>query len=139
MHFSIVSILVCGFYTAGFGLDGKIVLTEGQSFVEEHGNYQRLSEGPLRTKRHQGFAVKLTKVQTQYEKQHLIDMSSDIEIYTSGNKVTDGVIKINYPFTYNGISFTYDDDGYSPQIMIQDKNTGKVLVNSFIACWGFIQ
>ena len=97
LHLSIIAILICGFYTAAAGLDGRIVLTEGQSFIEEHDNYQRLAEGPLRPKWHQGFLVKLKKVRTKFEKQHLVDVSSEIEIYSGEKKSANKTIRVNYP------------------------------------------
>ena len=139
LHLSIIAILFCGFYTAAAGLDGRIVLTEGQSFTEEHDSYQRLSEGPLRPKRHQGFLAKLKKVRTKYEKQYLVDIAVEIEIYSGRKEISSETIRVNQPFTYNGISFTYDDDGFSPHLLIQDKKTDKILINSFIALKTFRQ
>ncbi len=139
LHLSIIAILICGFYTAATGLDGRVILTEGQSFTEEHDSYQRLVEGPLRGEQHRGFTAKLKKVQTQYQKQHLLDITSEIEIYSGRNKITDGIIKVNYPFIYDGISFTYDDNGFAPRLLIQNKNTGRVIVDSFVALKTFRQ
>ena len=134
LHLSIVGLLAGGFYSAATKLNGRVVLIEGQSFTEKHDSYLWLAEGPLRSERHQGFATKLKQVQIRYEKQRYpVDIISEIEISSDKQKITDGIIRVNHPFTYNGISITYDGNGFSPRLLIQDKDTGATLVNSFVA------
>jgi hypothetical protein len=42
-------------------------------------------------------------------------------------------VKFNKPFTYEGISFTQAETGFSPRLVIRQKENGKVLLNSFVA------
>jgi cytochrome c biogenesis protein ResB len=140
LHLSIVGLLAGGFYSAAARLSGRVLLTEGQTFTEEHDSYLLLAEGPFRGEQHKGFAAKLKQVKIQYEKQlYPVDITSEIEIYSGKNKITDGIIKVNFPFTYDGVSFTYEDDGFSPRLLIRDKNTGAILANPFVALKTFRQ
>ncbi|MBW7989989.1 MAG: cytochrome c biogenesis protein ResB [Planctomycetes bacterium] len=134
LHFSLIVLFAGGFLSAATRLDGHIVLTEGQSFRERHDNYLRLVEGPLRPEHHEDFVLTLKQVETKYEKQrYQTDVTSSIEILLEGKKAADGIVKINKPFTYKGFSFTQDQTGFSPRIVIREKESGKLMLDSFVA------
>jgi hypothetical protein len=134
LHLSIVILLAGGFLSAAASLDGNILLTEGQTFVEKHDGYLRVVEGPYRDKSHKGFTAILDKVKTTYEeKKYLVDVQSDFKILSNGKKVAEGIARTNYPFIYQGFSFTQDETGFSPRLEIKNEKNGRLLVNSFIA------
>ncbi len=134
LHISLVLLFTGGFFSTAAKLDGFIVLTEGQSFTENHNGYLRLVEGPLRPERHKEFVVILTNVKTKYEKnQYLIDTASSLTFLSEKKKATERIIKVNKPFTYKGLSFTLHETGFSPRLMITEKKSGKRLVDSFVA------
>lgn len=134
LHLSLIVLFAGGFLSAATRMDGHIILTEGQSFIEHHDNYVRLVEGPLRSENHEDFVLALKQVETKYEKQrYQTDLTSNIEIMSEGKKVASGTVKVNKPFTYKGISFTQDQTGFSPRIVICEKGSGKLMLNSFVA------
>jgi cytochrome c biogenesis protein ResB len=134
LHLSLIVLLAGGFWSAATKLDGYIVLTEGQHFTERHDNYLRLVEGPLRREHHEEFVVDLKKVDITYErKRYQTDVISILEVLSDGKKVLEGKVKFNKPFKYKGLSFTQDETGFSPRLIIGDKETGRTLINTFIA------
>lgn len=138
LHLSLILLFAGGFWSAATRLTGYIVLTEGQSFREQHDSYLRLVEGPLRKENHEGFDVILRDVKIEYQgSRYPIDVSSYLEIVSDGNKVAEGVVKVNRPFTYKALAFTQDKTGYSPRVMVREKENGRVLLNSFVALQTF--
>jgi len=138
LHLSLILLFAGGFLTSATKMNARIVLTEGQTFEERHDNYLQLVEGPLRPERHTGAMVRLKKVQIKYEKKRYpVDVTSDLEFQSNKDKLVNGVIKVNYPFTYKGLAFTQDKTGFSPRLVIRDKKSKRMLFNSFIALQTF--
>jgi hypothetical protein len=134
LHVSLILLLAGGFCSAGLKLDGNIVLTEGQSFKEQHNGYLRLIEGPLRQESHKEFDVILKNVQIEYKrKKYPVDIASHLEFFQQGRKLTEATVKVNEPFIFRDLAFTQDETGFSPRLVIRDKDNDKVLINSFIA------
>jgi hypothetical protein len=140
LHISLILLFAGGFLSAATKLDGYIVLTEGQHFTERHDSYVRLVEGPLRHEHHKEFVIALKQVEIKYEKQqYQTDVTSFLEILSEGKRSADGAVKFNKPFTYKGLSFTQAETGFSPRLVIREKESGKVLLNSFVALKTFRQ
>lgn len=136
LHISLIMLFAGGFQSAATRMDGFIVLTEGQVFREEHGGYVRLVEGPLRKEHHKGFTLRLEKVRVEFrENRYLLGITSDIEIREKGDdvNVTKAMVRVNQPFSYRGITFTLGRTGFSPRLVIRERDSGRVLVNSFVA------
>jgi len=133
LHLSLILLFAGGALSVGLTMDGLTVLTEGQVFKEEHNNYIRLVEGPLRREYHRGFMLRLAKVRVKYEKGYAVEMAADVETRESSGPVEKAEIKINEPFTYRGLDFTLNDVGYSPRVSIRDNKSGQLLVDSFVA------
>jgi hypothetical protein len=138
LHISLIILLAGGFISTAKKLNGFIILTEGQTFIENHESYIRLAEGPLRKKVHKNFALKMNEIKTKYEKGlHLIDVTSSLDVFEQNSEVAQADIKINHPFTYRSVSFTHKDIGFSPRIQIKEKESGKVLFYSFVMLKSF--
>ena len=81
IHLSLILVFGGGFWSAASRLDGYIILTEGQSFREEHNSYLKISEGPLHKENHKRFLVRLKKVNLEYKKNYYpVDITSHLEI-----------------------------------------------------------
>ncbi len=133
LHISLVILLVGGFITTALKLNGHIILTEGQTFVENHKSYLRIAEGPLRKESHKNFALKLNEITTEYQKAfYQTDVTSKLDVLEQGQKVKEATVKVNRPFTYKSFAFTHQDIGFSPRIEIKDKSTGRILFYSFV-------
>lgn len=134
LHLSLILLFAGGAWSASARMDGFIVLTEGQGFKEEHRNYIRLVEGPLRQEKHKGFLLSLEKVHITYRQgKYPTEMSAGIKVGPAPNRMTAVEIAINHPLTYRGVDFTLDQVGFSPRLVIRDKKSGKILINSFVA------
>ena len=134
LHLSLVLLLIAAFWNLAASLDGYIILTEGQTFKETHEGYMRLAEGRFRPEHHQQFSVVLKKIETQYQqKKYQVDVAAKLQISSNDKKLTDGVVKFNEPCVYEGVSFTLKETGFSPRLTITDSQTGRVMVNSFLA------
>ncbi len=134
LHLSLVGLMAGGFLSAAARLDGYIVLTEGQGFRETHGSYTRLQEGPLRREQHKGFALRLEKVEITYEQKWFpVEVTSRLGILPNGSEREQAVVRVNRPLDYRGFSFTQDQTGFSPRLVIRHRQRGRVLVDSFVA------
>ncbi|MEN8222214.1 MAG: cytochrome c biogenesis protein ResB, partial [Acidobacteriota bacterium] len=134
LHFALLGILAGGFITTSFGMDGSILLTEGQVFTERADNYMKLSKGALRRKGHKNFMARLNKVEIEYEQKVLPVRVSTVLDFKKKNEEINGVkIEINHPYNFNNIEFTQDEIGYSPRMLIKDPVKKKILLNSFVA------
>lgn len=132
LHLSLIGLFAGGALSSGTGMDGFIVLTEGQVFKEQHRNYLRLVEGPFRRESHQGLEMQLDQVLVQYKEEYPVAISSMVEILKNGLP-SKAEITINNPLVLNGLYFTMDKTGYSPRISVREKRTGHLIVDSFIA------
>ncbi len=132
LHISLILLFAGGFWSAATRLDGFIILTENQVFKEEHNNYVKLVEGPLRKEQHKGFTMRLEKVRVDFREGYLVGIASDVEIREKHGGMVKSTIKVNQPFEYNDMIFTQDQTGFSPRLLIRDKAGGKVLVNAFV-------
>ncbi len=134
LHLSLIVLFAGGSWSAAASMDGYIVLTEGQVFKEERNNYLRIVSGPLRSKKHEGFLVRLDKVTVRYAQERFpVEIASNLTIRESTGGMTAAAVKINHPFSYRGLAFTQDETGFSPRLVIRDKASGRLLVDSFVA------
>jgi cytochrome c biogenesis protein ResB len=134
LHISLIFILAGGCWSAAASMDGFILLTEGQSFNENHDSYLRLREGRFRRDIHKGFNFRLDEVKVVYKDKHFpVDIMSHITVRDLNNIKVEGEIRVNRPFTYKGLDFTPDQVGFSPRIGVRDTQTGKLLLNAYIA------
>jgi len=140
LHISLVIIFAGGFWSAGASMDGTIILTEGQTFQEAEANYLKLVKGPFYSEKHRGFFLRLKKITTQYiDNRHLVSNVADLEVLHRGRAAEPGRVEVNRPFEYQGLNFTLDELGFSPRLVIRERQTGKILVNSFVALRTFRQ
>jgi cytochrome c biogenesis protein ResB len=134
LHLSLILLFAGGAWSASGRMDGFIVLTEGQGFKEEHGNYIRLVQGPLRQEKHKGFLLSLQKVHINYQQgKYPTEILAAIKVGLAPHRMTAAEISINHPLTYKGVDFTLDQVGFSPRLVIRDRKSGRILINSFVA------
>jgi cytochrome c biogenesis protein ResB len=134
LHIGLLILFAGGFWSASSRLDGYIILTEGQNFREEHSGYMRLAEGPLRREHHEGFVVRLNKVQVDYaDKRYHIQTTASLDVLTIDGRKSEAVVRVNRPVHIQSLVFTLDDIGFSPRVMIREKENQKISLNSFIA------
>ncbi len=134
LHFSLILLFFGCFWGAATKLDGFIVLTQGQAFTGHRQQYQRIVEGPLRSKKTANFTALMTDLQIKYEQEkYAVDIVSSFDVYREKKLVAQGTARVNKPFVFEGYAFTLDQNGYSPRISIKEKQTQKQLVDSFVA------
>ena len=137
-----ISILVCmagGFISAAFRTSGQIILTEGQTFQDQHRNYSKLIEGPFRKEQHDEFKIELIDAQFEAPTDWWAGRKH-CSIRLSANKTEPctAEIEFNQPFRFKKITFTVQEIGFSPEIFITSRNPRIPPFNGFIALqvWG---
>lgn len=134
LHLSLLLLFAGGFLSAAARMDAKIILTEGQQFTDLHDQYVQIQEGPLRREGHTGLAFRLQDVDIKYVRQrHRVAVTSRLDVLADGKQVAAGVVQVNKPFAYQGLSFTQDETGFSPRLTIRNAARGRVLADSFVA------
>jgi cytochrome c biogenesis protein ResB len=134
LHLSLILLFAGGFWSAAADLRGKIILTKGQGFTDAHDQYLELQEGPLRRERHTGLVFRLQDVDIEYAKRRYpVAVTSKLAVLADGDQVATGVVEVNKPFEYQGLSFTQDETGFSPRLVIRDAARGGLLLDSFVA------
>ncbi len=134
LHLSLLLLFAGGFLSAAARMDAKIILTEGQEFTDLHDRYVQIQEGPLRREGHTGLAFRLQDVDIGYvNKRHRVAVTSRLDVLADGKQVATGVVQVNKPFAYQGLSFTQDETGFSPRLTISNAPRGRLLADSFIA------
>ena len=134
LHLCIALGIMLIFISRMVRLEGEIVLTEGQELSEEHSNYTRISEGPLFRERHNGFKLRLNKVEVRRTKKGDVpDYLSLITIYPVRKSPVpiNAEVRVNHPLNFKGFVIHQSRTGFSPLLMIEDK-IGKSLINSYI-------
>jgi hypothetical protein len=124
-----------GFSVLAAKSDGFMVLTEGQRGLLAHQDgYFRLLRGRFQPERDEEFLVFLKKVHVEYErKRYPIAVTSNLEILSHGREAAEEEVKFNEPITHNGLTFTQRETGFSPRLVIRDKGSGRLLLDSFVA------
>jgi hypothetical protein len=134
LHISLLLLMGGGFHSGAARMDGYFVLTEGQALPEEAGSYVALAKGPLRREGHQGFQVRLEEVDTSYDSgNRLLEPSARLEFESREGRAHSGTVRINYPVSFLGVSFTLDETGFSPRLAVRKQGEMRPLVDSFIA------
>ncbi|MHC4881732.1 MAG: cytochrome c biogenesis protein ResB [Planctomycetota bacterium] len=138
LHLAFIGLLAGGFISAATRMDGYIVLTEGQRFTDRPENYLRYSIGSLRPEGSRDFSVLLKEVEVAFEKSdYVVDVKTVLQFQSQQDRIFEGIVKINQPFDYEGLTFTLDETGYSPRLVICQEGKQAQLVNSFIALQTF--
>ena len=133
LHTSLILLFTGGTISAAFSLDGFIILTEGQKFQEQHYGYIRLVEGLFRKAEHKNFTILLNKAWEKYQDGYLLKRGARVTIMDGSGNTTKAEVQINKPLIYEKMSITLDGVGFSPKIVIKDRNNYKELVNSYVA------
>jgi len=138
LHISLIAIMASGFVSAATRFSARLYLTEGQGLKDDQASYTHISRGPLCRKQHKGFTVVLDHIQTEYvQGRYQTELASKVEFFRGQDQVAQGYVKINRPYTFEGLAYTLDRTGFSPRILIRQKGNPRTLVNSFVALQTF--
>ena len=100
-------------------LDGTIVLTEGQTIAESAQGYKKLQAGIWRQESHTDIRVRLESVDVEHAgRDRRVAVASTLEFMREGEDKVRGLVEVNRPFEYGGLTFTQDDTGFSPRLRI---------------------
>lgn len=140
LHISILICMAGGFISAAFRMRGKIILTEGQLLNDRKAAYTTLVEGPFRKKQHDTFSIKLIDAEFALAREWDYGRKSAVVEYGNpGEEQRETEIAFNEPLTFNDITFTLHQIGYSPQIIIRSSDRRMPPFKGFISLktWGF--
>jgi hypothetical protein len=134
LHISIIILLAACFVSSAGKLDGYIILSEGQYFLEDHDGYRRLVEGPLRPEKHKQFRLRLSDIDIKYEKnKYQTEIVAKFDIMEDGEKIDEKTAMVNHPLKLQGVSITIDETGFSPDIIITEEKRRVAILRSFVA------
>lgn len=133
LHISIITLLAACFVSSAGKLDGYMLLSEGQYFLEDHDGYRRLVEGPLRPEKHKQFRLRLSDVDIKYENNYQTEIIAKFDLMEDGKKVDENTAMVNHPLKIQGVSITIDETGFSPDIIITEEKRRVAILRSYIA------
>jgi len=135
LHSSLLLLMMGGFLSASTRMYGHVLLTEGQTFQEKHDEYLSLVEAPLRAEHHHGFFVQLEKQEIKLaQEKYQVDVSSRLKFFsTMESKPEERDVHINYPVMFDGVSFTQDETGFSPRLIIRRVSDHELVMDSYVA------
>ena len=136
-HISLLIMLVGFAVDALVSMDGTMVITEGQTIMDEPAGYIYLREAPLygpfyKDAGYGKFALTLQALEIKYPPQGVPDdYSSKITLSTAGGVTRESLVTKSQPVNFGGVSLHQEFYGYAPAVVIKDK-TGKVLLESYV-------
>ncbi len=134
LHISIIILLAACFVSSAGKLDGYIILSEGQYFLEDHDGYMRLLEGPLRPEKHKQFRLRLNDIDIKYENnKYQTEIIAKFDIMEDGKKISEKTAMVNQPLKIKGVSITIDETGFAPELIITEEERRVALLRSFVA------
>lgn len=130
-HLGIAILLLATAADKSSGLVGSALLTEGETFIERHSDYETLAEAPFFSENHQFFKVRLEDFKVWYEGDVLTDAEAKVRLVDKDlNEIK--AVRVNYPLSYKGFSFLIKQVGFSPLIELTDRK-GNVLFSSYVS------
>lgn len=134
LHVAVLLVISGGFVSAGWRTDGRILLTEGQSWRDAHDRYLALFEAPFRRCEHQGFEMTIDRIEQRFEgKDHQVELRSHFLLPAAAGATRQQALRVNDPFTFRGLTFTQDQIGFAPRLKIVREADRAPIVDSFLA------
>jgi cytochrome c biogenesis protein ResB len=134
LHLSFIILFTGGLISAAARMDGYILLTEGQTFIDRPENYLRYARGLIQLSDTFSFSVTLDKADIKFEKpDYVVDMNTILHFRSVDGQTVEGSVQVNRPYVYEGKAFTLDEIGYSPRLILRHAGKQTPLVNSFVA------
>lgn len=133
-HLSLLLIFLSVLFGAATNLRGRFVLTEGQTFTEQHQDYLEVREAPFFREDHQMFQVRLNKLHLTFDKKgELTNYTSDVVVFDEGEEIERQRIAVNNPLSYKGFVFYQSARyGFSPLLVIED-SYGRELLRAYVS------
>lgn len=119
-HLSLLFIVVGWVFSGLTTLEGDFLAAEGIEAKDSPASYLVVTKKPILTSEFEGFTLKLGKIQVDYEKDTLTDISVPVEVYEGGVKVAEKVVKVNHPLNYRGKNFVLKKIGFTPFIEVRE-------------------
>lgn len=123
-HGGLVFLLAGVVFSVNYRLEGYKFLTEGQVFVEQHNAYSQLKEGPWFREKHIGKMFRLEEMKIIYNqdisREEFINKFSVFD--QEGDFLETQEVTVSQPLQYQGYSFYFDKQGYTPLLSIFDRN-----------------
>lgn len=122
-HWSFLLIVLGIVIGKGTGFTGYAVLTEGETWVEAHANYDgNILEGRMFNESHTGAQVRLVDFEATYRESGQAErFSSKVELTSGdGEQVRSADIRVNHPASIDGVRFYQYAYGWAPVISVRD-------------------
>ena len=138
LHAGLLVLGTGGLISAGFRLDGFVVLIEGQTFQESQQGYHRLYKSPFRNQPHLGYSLRLNDVRVDTEASREVMVTSNLDLrMTEQSERVSVTVSVNRPAAFAGVHLTQDRTGYAPFLRIMSRVTGRPMVGGYVALQRF--
>ncbi len=128
-HFSAIVILAGAVTSLWTKFDGNILLTEGQSFSGNTGEYASIQRSPYFAFPAPDFTLTLQKFRPTYGAVPIY--VSDVAIERNGSRIPEAVRDF-HALSYGGYAFYQKGHGFSPSFLVRDR-WGGVVFQSFVS------
>jgi len=132
-HLSFMLIFVGALLSAAGSLRGTMHIVEGQAFVEDHGYYDRVMEGPLFWESHRRFAVVLKDYWPVEKGEYVVDYRATLEVFDDFHSVKEDTVGIGERFVYEGVHFSHKSHGYAVKVKLMKQGSGEVLLDGYLS------
>src|SRR4051794_15770318 len=125
-HWSFFLVLIGIIYGKGTGFTGQAVVTEGQTWVEAHANYDgNISEGKFFDENHTGIGVHVLNFTATFHPDGIpSDFVSRVQLLDpSGRPVKTVDVRVNHPASYDGVNIYQFGYGWAPVVDVRLEGT----------------
>lgn len=129
-HFSFLIILAGALVSVWTRFEGKIILTEGQTFKGHPNEYIAVQRAPFFTPKPLGFQLALQKFKPLYGT--VPKYISEVLIEEDNGEGNSETIRDFHALSYKGYTFYQKGHGFSPSFVLKDPR-GRVIFQSFVA------
>lgn len=121
-HLSLMVILLGGLYSGATKMAGYFELAEGQSFSEQHRDYEEIDEGPLFREQHVNFGLRLDRLQTAYSDDgSLREIASAVTLRSPAGEVRTDRLSVDRPLSYMGTTiYQAKRHGFAALLSLKD-------------------
>lgn len=128
LHLSIVVIAVGGAFVPFTSFSGSMVLTEGQTVLDQRESYLAVTREPSLGPAYTGSQLTSGQTRIGYQQGSVITAEVDLSALTPDGSTVARTVSVNHPLDASGKSYLLQDTGVAADLVIQDVTGRSALV-----------
>lgn len=130
LHAAMLVVVAGASWTALSGFAGTLVITEGQTIVDQESAYTVVTRLPRFGEPYNGAALTLEGMEFGYEGDVVVSVVASMMGATAEGRSVRQPVRINYPFLVDGKQYLLRDSGLAADVTIDDGSSSqRVVVN----------